>query len=45
MPVVNMVKALNQALHEEMERDDKVVVLGEDVAQVGGRVPRHRRPA
>ncbi len=36
MPVINMVKALNQALHEEMERDDKVVILGEDVAQVGG---------
>jgi pyruvate dehydrogenase E1 component beta subunit len=36
MPVLNMVKALNRALHEEMERDDRVVLLGEDVAQIGG---------
>jgi pyruvate dehydrogenase E1 component beta subunit len=36
MAVMNMVKALNQAIHEEMERDQSVVILGEDVAQVGG---------
>ena len=36
MPQLNMVKALNLALHEEMERDDRVVILGEDVAKVGG---------
>src|SRR5262245_33370429 len=36
MPQLNMIKALNLALHQEMERDDRVVLLGEDVAQVGG---------
>ena len=36
MPVMNMVKALNLALRQEMERDDRVVLLGEDVARVGG---------
>jgi pyruvate dehydrogenase E1 component beta subunit len=32
----NMVQALNQAMHGEMERDRSVVVLGEDVAVDGG---------
>lgn len=32
----NMVEALNLALHQAMEADDRVVVLGEDVAQTGG---------
>jgi pyruvate dehydrogenase E1 component beta subunit len=36
MPKLNMVKALNLAMHEEMQRDDRVVVLGEDVGKVGG---------
>ncbi len=36
MPVMNMVQALNLALREEMERDDRVVVLGEDVGRRGG---------
>jgi len=36
MPVVNMVQALNMALREEMRRDPKVVVLGEDVGRRGG---------
>ncbi len=36
MPVMNMVQALNMALREEMERDDRVVVLGEDVGRRGG---------
>ncbi len=36
MPQLNMIKALNLALHQEMERDDRVVLLGQDVAQVGG---------
>ncbi|TAN31910.1 tungsten formylmethanofuran dehydrogenase [bacterium] len=33
---MNMVAALRSALTEEMERDDRVMVLGEDVGQKGG---------
>ncbi len=29
-------KAINQALHEEMRRDENVLVIGEDVAELGG---------
>ena len=36
MADMTMVEALNHALHEEMERDEKVVVLGEDVGEDGG---------
>ena len=36
MAKLNMVKALNQALFEEMERDADVLVLGEDVGVDGG---------
>ncbi len=34
--MLNMVQALNQALDQEMERDPRVVVLGEDVGVDGG---------
>ena len=33
---LTMSEALNEALHEEMERDDGVFVIGEDIAQMGG---------
>lgn len=33
---MNMVSALRSCLTEEMERDDRVMVLGEDVGQKGG---------
>jgi pyruvate dehydrogenase E1 component beta subunit len=36
MPQLNMVQAINLALREEMTRDDRVVLLGEDVAADGG---------
>lgn len=36
MPKRTMVKAINLALHQEMERDGKVLVLGEDVGVDGG---------
>lgn len=32
----NLVDALNKGLHEAMAADDRVVVMGEDVAQTGG---------
>lgn len=36
MPRLNMVEAINLALREEMERDNRVLVLGEDVGREGG---------
>ncbi|MDP2972366.1 MAG: alpha-ketoacid dehydrogenase subunit beta, partial [Deltaproteobacteria bacterium] len=36
MAKLNMVEAINLALREEMERDSRVVVLGEDVGREGG---------
>jgi pyruvate dehydrogenase E1 component beta subunit len=36
MPQLNLVKAINQALHQEMARDASVLVLGEDVGLNGG---------
>ncbi len=36
MTKVNMVDAINRALSEEMARDDRVVLLGEDIGKDGG---------
>ncbi|WP_349407718.1 alpha-ketoacid dehydrogenase subunit beta [Pseudalkalibacillus sp. SCS-8] len=36
MPVISYIDAVTQALREEMERDNKVFVLGEDVGVRGG---------
>ncbi len=33
---VNMVTAINKALEQEMERDDRIIILGEDVGVDGG---------
>ncbi|EJS2840845.1 alpha-ketoacid dehydrogenase subunit beta [Listeria monocytogenes] len=36
MPVISYIDAITMALKEEMERDDKVFILGEDVGKKGG---------
>jgi len=36
MAKLNLVEAINQALRQEMERDERVIVLGEDVGLNGG---------
>ena len=36
MPQMTMAKALNEGLRAAMEKDDKVVVMGEDVGKLGG---------
>src|ERR1700730_29527 len=33
---ITYIQAINQALHEEMGRDENVFVMGEDVAELGG---------
>jgi pyruvate dehydrogenase E1 component beta subunit len=33
---MTMVQALNQALRSEMRRDDRVILMGEDVGKIGG---------
>jgi len=34
--MLNMVQSLNQAMHQEMERDPRVLILGEDIGVDGG---------
>ena len=36
MTEMNMVQALNDALRDEMKRDQRIVLLGEDIGTVGG---------
>jgi pyruvate dehydrogenase E1 component beta subunit len=36
MPVITFRDALNQALREEMQRDDRVFLMGEEVAVYQG---------
>lgn len=36
MPELNMIQALNQALHEEFARDEKLLSFGEDAGYFGG---------
>ena len=36
MAVITMREALNQALSEEMERDGRVILMGEEVAEYQG---------
>ena len=34
--IISFSKALNEAMIQEMERDENVFILGEDVAKMGG---------
>lgn len=36
MPLMNIVQALNQTLHEEFTRNSKLITFGEDVGNLGG---------
>ena len=44
MPELTFLEALNQALHQEMEADERVFVTGEDVGKFGGAFKGHRGP-
>jgi pyruvate/2-oxoglutarate/acetoin dehydrogenase E1 component len=33
---INMLEAINEALSQEMERDERVFILGEDIGLSGG---------
>ena len=36
MPVKSVIEAVREAMQEEMRRDDRVFIMGEDVGQRGG---------
>ncbi|MFP3191429.1 MAG: alpha-ketoacid dehydrogenase subunit beta, partial [Thermoproteota archaeon] len=36
MPEITLAEALNQTLKEQMRKDDRIVVLGEDIGKRGG---------
>ena len=36
MPMMNMVEAIRGALKQEMERDERVILMGEDIGHLGG---------
>ncbi|RLA39499.1 MAG: alpha-ketoacid dehydrogenase subunit beta, partial [Gammaproteobacteria bacterium] len=36
MPIITYREALRQAMDEEMERDEKVFIMGEEVAEYNG---------
>ena len=36
MPLLNMIQSLNQTLHQEFSRDERLVIFGEDAGAFGG---------
>ncbi len=36
MPELTFLNSINQALHQEMESDEHVFLIGEDIAEFGG---------